>query len=90
MRWGFNHRPTMYAAWSPRSRCPVEGNKLLQEVVAHINRDVEIRTMWRASNITAIERLGFNDHGPTHVKIVARLALKMLRLLSRRGTSRTS
>lgn len=64
---------------------PVEGNKLLQEVVAHINRDVEIRTMWRASNVTAIERLGFNDHGPTHVKIVARLALKMLRLLVEKG-----
>ncbi len=29
----------------------------------------------------AIERLGYTDHGPTHVKIVANLALKLLRIL---------
>ncbi len=64
---------------------PVEGNKRLQDVIDHINHDVETKTLWRASNVTAIERLGFNDHGPTHVKIVARLGLKMLRLLVEKG-----
>jgi metal-dependent HD superfamily phosphatase/phosphodiesterase len=29
----------------------------------------------------AIDRLGFTDHGPTHVKIVSNLALKLLRIL---------
>jgi hypothetical protein len=29
----------------------------------------------------AIERMGFTDHGPTHVKIVANLSLKLLRIL---------
>jgi metal-dependent HD superfamily phosphatase/phosphodiesterase len=29
----------------------------------------------------AIERMGYTDHGPTHVKIVANLALKLLRIL---------
>jgi metal-dependent HD superfamily phosphatase/phosphodiesterase len=29
----------------------------------------------------AIERMGYTDHGPTHVKIVANLALKLLRTL---------
>ena len=54
-------------------------------VVERINSDVELKAYWRASNITAIDRLGFNDHGPTHVKIVARSALKMLRLLMDTG-----
>ena len=30
----------------------------------------------------AIERMGYTDHGPTHVKIVANLALKLLRILA--------
>jgi metal-dependent HD superfamily phosphatase/phosphodiesterase len=30
----------------------------------------------------AIERMGYTDHGPTHVKIVANLALKLLRILT--------
>lgn len=29
----------------------------------------------------AIDRMGYTDHGPTHVKIVANLALKILRIL---------
>ena len=29
----------------------------------------------------AIDRMGYTDHGPTHVKIVANLALKLLRIL---------
>jgi hypothetical protein len=33
----------------------------------------------------AIDRMGFNDHGPTHVKIIAHIALKMLRILMVRG-----
>jgi metal-dependent HD superfamily phosphatase/phosphodiesterase len=29
----------------------------------------------------AIDRMGYTDHGPTHVKIIANLALKLLRIL---------
>ena len=29
----------------------------------------------------AIERMGYTDHGPTHVKIVANLSLRLLRIL---------
>jgi len=32
--------------------------------------------------VMAIERMGYTDHGPTHVKIVANLALKLLRILA--------
>ncbi|MCW4045606.1 MAG: HD domain-containing protein [Candidatus Bathyarchaeota archaeon] len=30
----------------------------------------------------AIDRMGYTDHGPTHVKIVANLALRLLRILA--------
>ena len=41
--------------------------------------------LWQISNVMAINRLGFTDHGPAHVKIVANLALKLLRILIKRG-----
>jgi metal-dependent HD superfamily phosphatase/phosphodiesterase len=64
---------------------PMEGNETLAKVVERIEADAEVRTLWRASNITAIERLGYNDHGPTHIRIVSRTSLKMLRLLVEAG-----
>jgi metal-dependent HD superfamily phosphatase/phosphodiesterase len=33
----------------------------------------------------AIDRMGYTDHGPTHVKIVANSALKLLRILIRKN-----
>ncbi|OYT59151.1 phosphohydrolase [Euryarchaeota archaeon ex4484_178] len=64
---------------------PCENNEKLKEIVERIRNDVEINTLWKASNIIAIDRLGFNDHGPVHVKIVANLALRMLRILVGKG-----
>ena len=64
---------------------PCGDNEKLKEVVERIKKDVELNTLLRASNIIAIDRLGFNDHGPVHVKIVANLALRMLRILLSRG-----
>ena len=64
---------------------PTEGNRTLVKLVERINEDVELKAYWRASNITAIERLGFNDHGPIHIKIVTGTALKMLRMLIAEG-----
>lgn len=60
---------------------PLQGNDRLGQVLENINQDAELKAYWRASNVTAIDRLGFNDHGPMHVRIVARSAMKMLRLL---------
>ncbi|QLH75104.1 MAG: HD domain-containing protein [Methanomassiliicoccales archaeon] len=62
-----------------------KGNERLCKVVDRMNSDIEIRTLWRASNITAIDRLGYNDHGPTHIRIVTKTALKMLDLLIEAG-----
>ncbi|HNU35661.1 MAG TPA: hypothetical protein PKJ15_03615, partial [Methanomassiliicoccales archaeon] len=64
---------------------PVQGNEKLRAVLERINADEEVKALWKASNINAIDRLGFSDHGSTHVRIVARNALKMLRLLMEAG-----
>jgi metal-dependent HD superfamily phosphatase/phosphodiesterase len=46
-----------------------------------VKADVRLHTFWRCANVMAIERMGYTDHGPTHVKIVANLALRLLRIL---------
>ncbi len=60
---------------------PYKDNQKLKEIVEKVKQDKKLQTYWRCSNVMAIERLGYTDHGPTHVKIVANLALKLLRIL---------
>ena len=60
---------------------PCERNKTLSQIVERIREDQEIDLLLKMSNVTAIDRLGFNDHGPTHVKIVSNSALQILRIL---------
>jgi metal-dependent HD superfamily phosphatase/phosphodiesterase len=44
-------------------------------------RDAEIRTMQEYANTVSIKRLGYNDHGPVHMRTVALNALIMMGLL---------
>jgi metal-dependent HD superfamily phosphatase/phosphodiesterase len=64
---------------------PYNGNKKLSKLVSNINKNKTLLTLLKMSNINAIDRLGYNDHGPTHVRIVANHGLKMLRILIKRG-----
>jgi metal-dependent HD superfamily phosphatase/phosphodiesterase len=60
---------------------PVRENAKLKHVIDSIKEDVKLQTLWKCANVMAIDRMGFTDHGPTHVKIVANVALKILRIL---------
>lgn len=60
---------------------PYRNNAKLKAVMEKIKEDKKLHTYWKCSNVMAIERMGYTDHGPTHVKIVANLALKLLRVL---------
>ena len=62
-------------------KLPTHGNAKLERVMDSVKHDVRLRAFWRCSNVMAIDRMGFTDHGPTHVKIVANLALRLLRIL---------
>jgi uncharacterized protein len=70
------------ALFSPFSiRLPVKENKLLQQAVDSINHNDELLALWNVINVNAIDRLGFSDHGPVHVQIVANIALRLARIL---------
>jgi len=64
---------------------PLNGNKLLEDILVSINSNIEIRTLWKVINVNAIERLGMSDHGPVHFQIVSNIALKLARLLKEGG-----
>jgi len=64
---------------------PFLENKKLKQIVDLVKEDVELQTFWRCANVMAISRMGYTDHGPTHVKIVANSALKILRILVKSG-----
>ncbi len=57
----------------------------LDQVKERVAQSGRLRALWAASNITAIDRMRVNDHGPVHVRIVTRLALKLLRYLTEAG-----
>lgn len=46
-----------------------------------VRKDTRLWTFWKCANVMAIDRMGYTDHGPTHVKIVSNSALKILRIL---------
>ena len=60
---------------------PYRSNTKLKQVMERIKEDKKLQTYWKCANVMAIERMGYTDHGPTHVKIVANLSLKLLRIL---------
>jgi metal-dependent HD superfamily phosphatase/phosphodiesterase len=63
---------------------PLKGNEKLKNVICLVD-DTELKTLWMCSNVMAVDRLNYNDHGPVHVKKVANGALKILRLLMENG-----
>ena len=66
-------------------RIPTEKKEKLKDIIERAEKDEELETYLRASNMIAIDRLGYSDHGPTHIKLVANIGLKILRLLTSRG-----
>ena len=59
---------------------PAPDNPKLAEILRRIEDDGALPKRW-ALSITNSALANVNDHGPTHVKIVAHSALKILRLL---------
>ena len=69
----------------PPLHLPARHNPTLQKLVERINADDEIYALWECANVNAVTRLGMSDHGPVHVRIIANIALKLLRLLTAAG-----
>ncbi len=50
-----------------------------------MRHDPEANADWDMANYITVLKLGYNDHGDIHVKIVAANALKMLKILFDHG-----
>jgi uncharacterized protein len=66
-------------------RVPARGNRKLRRVLERIDGDDQIKAWWHVANMNAVVRLEMNDHSWVHVQIVANIALKFLRQLTKHG-----
>src|SRR2546422_5975532 len=62
---------------------PVRGNRKLRRILERVNDDNQLKGWWHASNVNAVTRLRINDHSWVHIQIVANIALKLLRQLTK-------
>ena len=53
----------------------------IQEALDLLIKDQELNHFQEYANIVSINRLGYNDHGPVHARMVARNSLDILNLL---------
>lgn len=66
-----------------RIRLPERGNRDLRRVLERANADRQLKAWWHVSNVNAAVRLEINDHSWVHIQIVANIALKLLRELTK-------
>ena len=63
---------------------PTRGNRKLEKLLTAVNADPQIKAWWHAAGVNA-ERLDMSDHSWVHIQIVTNIALRLARLLFRRG-----
>jgi metal-dependent HD superfamily phosphatase/phosphodiesterase len=68
-----------------RINVPARGNRKLRELVDRVNADKQLKAWWHVANVNAAVRLEINDHSWVHIQIVANIALKLLRQLTKHG-----
>src|SRR3954454_8373478 len=69
-----------------RLRAPARGNRRLQSLLDAANEDDQLKAWWLVAQKNA-DRLGMSDHSWVHVQIVLNVALRIFRLLERRGVA---
>jgi metal-dependent HD superfamily phosphatase/phosphodiesterase len=68
-----------------RINVPTRGNRKLRTLVERANADDQLKGWWHVANVNATVRLEINDHSWVHIQIVANIALRLLRLLTKHG-----
>ncbi|HEX4806998.1 MAG TPA: HD domain-containing protein [Conexibacter sp.] len=68
-----------------RIRVPTRGNRRLERLLDAVNADEQVKAWWHVSAVNATRRLGMSDHSWIHIQIVLNVALRLARLLFRRG-----
>jgi uncharacterized protein len=78
-------RPPREAIADVRIRVPTRGNRRLERLLEAVNADDQVKAWWHVSAVNATRRLGMSDHSWIHIQIVLNVALRLSRLLFRRG-----
>ena len=78
-------RPPREAVAEMRIRVPTRGNRKLDRLLEAVNEDDQVKAWWHVSATNATRRLRMSDHSWVHVQIVCNIALRLARLLFRRG-----
>jgi len=68
-----------------RIRVPPRANRKLAALLERVNSDAQLKAWWHVANVNAVKRLEINDHSWVHIQIVANIALKLLRQLTKHG-----
>jgi metal-dependent HD superfamily phosphatase/phosphodiesterase len=66
-----------------RINVPPRANRKLRTIVERVNADRQVKAWWHVANVNAVARLEINDHSWVHVQIVANIAMKLLRQLTK-------
>jgi metal-dependent HD superfamily phosphatase/phosphodiesterase len=66
-----------------RIRVPVRGNRKLRALIERVNENKQLKAWWHVANVNAVARMEINDHSWVHIQIVANIALKLLRQLTK-------
>src|SRR5438067_10490354 len=66
-----------------RINVPVRGNRKLRTLLERVNADKQLKAWWHVANVNAVVRMEINDHSWVHIQIVANIALKLLRQLTK-------
>ena len=65
-------------------RAPTRGNRRLEQLLEAVNADDQVKAWWHVAGVNA-QRLALTDHSWVHIQIVTNIALRLARLLFRRG-----
>ena len=63
----------------------LQDNQICLDLVNYLFKDAELQEMQDYANNVSIKRLGYNDHGPVHMRQVTANAIKMLNILHNSG-----
>jgi uncharacterized protein len=79
-------KPPREALADVRIAAPTRGNRRLERLLAAVNADDQVKAWWLVQGVNA-GRLHMSDHSWVHVQIVVNIALRLSRLLFRRGVT---
>ena len=80
-------QPPRAALADVRIAAPTRGNRRLDRLLDAVNADDQLKAWWHVSAVNASRRLGMSDHSWVHIQVVVNIALRIARLLFRRGVT---